>query len=276
MSKYDIYELMGEYADEEFAPERDNSADVKAVRKRVGEQVKMPRRHIKLKAALAVAAVTAIACTGAAISATPNDGITTMYVSMLTRDIKLIFEQNEYHNGLSIDYGDRADIKYPLEVRDGRLWFVADGQNFDITDMIDMETPYIYKTVNPDTGLADWLIVGGTPEYFGFYEFMKYGEGKDYGDCDCGKEFCWHCTEVLDCNDNNWIDIYTIDGVDIPAYKMTEEEREQAWEMSMAGEAVFTCKNTMWMANAADEFGYPNPVGAPMFDPDYVMFSTVD
>ena len=271
MSKYDIYELMGEYADEEFAPEKDSNIDVKDVRKRVSKHIKMPHRSIKLKAALALAAVTAAVCTGAAISAFPNGNDVTMYVDMLTKkDIKLTFGYNEYGETFEEDDGAAYDVIFPLELVEDRLWFVADGQNFDITDMIDMDTGYIYKTVNPGTGLADWVIVGGTPECYGFYEIMKYGDARDEN-CDCDVEFCYHCGQVIDSGGIfSCVDIYIIDGEAIPAYEMTEEEIQRAEEMVEAGEAVLQVKSLPWLVSVGDEFNYPSWT----FDEDFIMYSS--
>ena len=262
---------MGEYTDEEFAPEKDGSIDVKDVRKRVSKHVKMPHHHIKLKAALALAAVTAAVCTGAAISAFPDGEDVTMCIDMLTKNgIKLTFGYNEYGEMYEEDYGDVQDVIFPLELRDDRLWFVADGQNFDITDMIDMETGYLYKTVNPDTSLADWIIVGGTPECYGFYEIMKYGDARRE-DCDCDKEFCWHCEQVIDSgNIFSSVDMYTINGEEIPAYEMTEEEIQRAKEMVDSGEAVLQVKSMPWLVSVGDEFNYPYGT----FDKDFVMHSS--
>ena len=58
----------------------------------------------------------------------------------------------------------------PVAIEEGHLWFIADGQHIDITDITDEETPYIYTTVNPDTSRPSYIIVGGTPENFGYAE----------------------------------------------------------------------------------------------------------
>lgn len=259
MSKYDIYELMGEYTDEEFAPQQDNNAHIKEVRKRVSERVKMPHRHLKLKTGLAAAAVAAAVCVGTAAFASPN-GEVTMFVDMLTYDgAKIVLGYDESGNCRQRElYLDQEENKRPpLEVRDDRLWFVADGQDFDITDMIDLETAYIYKTVNSDTGLADWLVVGGIPEYYGFYEIVKYSDVKKGSseDCQCGTEFCFHTVGTIDNSDHMWLGVYTIDGVDIPDYMMTEEELEQAWAKAEKGEAVYRVKSAPWMRKARAELG---------------------
>lgn len=63
-----------------------------------------------------------------------------------------------------------ADL--PAEVRDGRLYFTANGENIDITDLCSMDTAYIY-TVKDATGLLHHIVVGGTPENWGYQVFVQ-------------------------------------------------------------------------------------------------------
>ena len=60
----------------------------------------------------------------------------------------------------------------PIRPEDGRLWFEADGQTVDITDMVDENTPYIYERADPGTGEKGYVVVGGTVEGFGWCEFF--------------------------------------------------------------------------------------------------------
>lgn len=264
MGKYDIYELMNEYCDMEFSPDTNEKADTKVVRKLVNEKIKLSYRHIKMKALLAAAAVAAAACTGAAISASPDSEPTVMYVDMLTeKNVRLEFGYSEEHQGnyFSEDHSEAEKIS-PVELRGDRLWFVADGQEFDLTDMIDMETAYIYKTVNPKTDLADWVIIGGTPEYYMYYEYMKFGDGKmEYAECTCDTEFCWHDIEFITNSIAPYLDTYEIDGVEIPAYKMTDEEIAEAEKKvkEETGEVVFRVRTAPWMQSVADEFNFLEP-----------------
>lgn len=63
------------------------------------------------------------------------------------------------------------------ELRDGRLFFTADGQNLDITDEISPENPYFYTFVD-DYGMTHHMAVGysDTLDNFGIYEFMREEE----------------------------------------------------------------------------------------------------
>lgn len=274
MGKYDIYELMNKYCDTEFAPEADEKADIKTVRKLVNEKIKLPYRHIKLKFLVVAAAVAAAACTGAIISASPDTEPTVMYVDMLTeKGVRLEFGYSEERGGnyFSEDHSEAEKVS-PVELRGDRLWFVADGQEFDLTDMIDMETAYIYKTTNPQTKLADWLIIGGTPEYYMCYEYVKYGEGKGQWseECNCNKEFCWHDAEYISGAVMPYLDTYEIDGVEIPAYKMTEEEIAEAKKKveENTGEVIWRVRTAPWMPSVADEFNFSEP---NEFNEDYIF-----
>lgn len=81
--------------------------------------------------------------------------------------------------GLSIEQTDnRFGMDFstsipPAVLIDGRLWFTADGQRIDITDEIDQSTPFIYRTTNPQTDQPSYIIIGGTPENFGYAELWK-------------------------------------------------------------------------------------------------------
>lgn len=80
--------------------------------------------------------------------------------------------QNETR--FSVDFSNENP---PAAVKDGRLWFIADGQCIDITDITDGETPYICTSVNPDTGSRAYIIVGGTPDDFGYAEiWINHGK----------------------------------------------------------------------------------------------------
>ena len=63
----------------------------------------------------------------------------------------------------------------PAKVEDGRLWFETDDQKVDITDLVNEDTPYIYEHTDPATGEKGYIIVGGTPEDFGWVEIVQMG-----------------------------------------------------------------------------------------------------
>ena len=69
----------------------------------------------------------------------------------------------------------------PVELRDdGRLYFVADGQNLDITDQCSYTTPYVYECADSD-GNRHVFIVGGDPDAIGYAEFIWDTNGQVQG-----------------------------------------------------------------------------------------------
>lgn len=66
----------------------------------------------------------------------------------------------------------------PIVLEDGRLWFIEGDRRTDITDLVDESTPCCRAVVNPETGgVTDLLVVGGTPENFGWAVFHRTGGG---------------------------------------------------------------------------------------------------
>ena len=51
-------------------------------------------------------------------------------------------------------FGDGGDP--PVEVAEGRVWFVFDGRRVDITGQFDEERAFVYETTNPETGLPNY------------------------------------------------------------------------------------------------------------------------
>lgn len=66
-------------------------------------------------------------------------------------------------------------FKTPITLTsDKRLIFAADGQELDVTDIIDEDTPYIYPFKDPD-GYDSYIVVGGTPEDYGWVHLFTLG-----------------------------------------------------------------------------------------------------
>lgn len=58
------------------------------------------------------------------------------------------------------------------EVRDGRLYFIANGEEIDITDQCSYDTVFLY-TYQDQAGFTHYLGVGGTPEHWGYSEVIR-------------------------------------------------------------------------------------------------------
>lgn len=74
---------------------------------------------------------------------------------------------------IAIDSGAAVD---PVEVRDGRIYFILDGQDADITDHCSSDTYFQYEKITGD-GTRHVFVVGGTPDALGWAEFIWPSNG---------------------------------------------------------------------------------------------------
>ena len=68
----------------------------------------------------------------------------------------------------------------PVEVRNGRVYFILDNSDADITDYCTETTYYTYEQIN-DNGYRHVFVVGGTPDNLGWGEFIWNENGKMVG-----------------------------------------------------------------------------------------------
>ena len=166
MKRLRISSLMDEYTDTEFLPEGGSAVNWEAVKDRVLAQAKakaptrrkqkMPRKKkILLAAALAAAMVLLMAAGYPYIQHSIAGGM-------------LSFEQTG--DSRITTFVQSEVVKY----EEGRLIFYRnDDQHIDITDLVSEETPYIYDGSDPDTELTYYIIMGGTPESYGWFEWIQ-------------------------------------------------------------------------------------------------------
>lgn len=76
-------------------------------------------------------------------------------------------------------FGD--EVKEPVEVAEGRVWFVFDGQRLDITGQFDEEHAFVYETTNPETGLPNYILVGWSAGGIGYGEIVFLPEETEDG-----------------------------------------------------------------------------------------------
>ncbi len=78
--------------------------------------------------------------------------------------------------------GDLRNQKPILLERDGRVYYIGDGEEEDITDRFDMDTPLIIPYENKDSGLTHYIIIGGniTSGGYGYVEIFKMSENLLY------------------------------------------------------------------------------------------------
>ena len=166
MKRIDLFQLMNAFQDEEFEPEEECFVDENKVKETVLTQVRQKKRKgwkvLVLAAALAACLALAgwtygeriyqfISGSQVAISGSAGMGSGTVTLS----------------DGLD-ENGDPTIIT----LEEGRLWFVAGDQRVDVTDQVDEETPYIWTQWLED-GSLHYIVVGGTPEDYGWFEGIE-------------------------------------------------------------------------------------------------------
>jgi len=67
----------------------------------------------------------------------------------------------------------------PVEVRDGRVYFVLDGSNADITSYCTETTYFEYEYIS-DNGYHHVFIVGGAPDNLGWAEYILDADGNPF------------------------------------------------------------------------------------------------
>ena len=122
----------------------------------------------------------------------------------------------------------------PIVLEDGRLWFVNGGERTDITDRVDDSTPFVYEHTDPATGNKGYLVLGGTPEDFGWAEFFMAEDGT----CSMAGE-------------NAWEYMVPVDGKLIPMTELTQAQRDQLNQNGVMGETV----NRPWLSKALEQLG---------------------
>ena len=164
MKHLKISRLMDEYQDNEFFPEEGDIADAQAVRERVlahanpASQKRHGPKRKKLFLAAALAAVM-VMLMGAGLP----------YFQYHLLGGTMTFEKTA--DGKTISFSYSSEI---VKCEDGRLIFTqADGQCVDITDLVSEETPYLYNSIDPDEGTITYVIIGGTPECFGWFYWIQ-------------------------------------------------------------------------------------------------------
>ena len=59
-----------------------------------------------------------------------------------------------------------------MNLEDGRVFSLLNDEHVDITDRISQDTPYIIDCSDPEAGLTHFVVMGGTPEHYGWFEWI--------------------------------------------------------------------------------------------------------
>lgn len=134
-------------------------------KKQDGRNKRIPVRAILLAAALAVGCVLSIA---AGLPAQVYNFVSGGSMTSMPEQIGSI-------GGGELVLPNEQD--YPLVLENGRLIFVNGEERTDITDLVSENTPYIYEHTDPVTGNKGYVVMGGTPEDFGWVEYVSLPDG---------------------------------------------------------------------------------------------------
>ena len=81
-------------------------------------------------------------------------------------------------------YDDGAEVRIhtekltePVEIRDGRMYFVVNGENMDITDQVSQTKAFTYTYEDTAGIIHDWVVGlnGEGLESYGYAEYLKTG-----------------------------------------------------------------------------------------------------
>ena len=168
MKRIDLFQLMNAFQDEEFEPEEECFVDENKVKETVLTQVRQKKR--KGRKVLVLAAALAGWSYGEQIIHLLSGG----------QVIRGGTGGAGYGTVIMSDGYDENGNPTIISLEDGRLWFVAGGQRVDVTDQVDEETPYVYTTTDGE-GNLHYIIVGGTPEDYGWFEGVQFPDGSGGG-----------------------------------------------------------------------------------------------
>lgn len=237
MKRLEISRLMDEYTDTEFFPGEGSAANSQAVKDRVLARAapagrrQLPKRK-KLLLAAALAAVMAV-LVGAGFPQT---------VYQLFNGTLSFTEDAE---GKTISIKTEGE---PIKLEDGRLFLIQGDVETDITDMISETKPYIIDYSNPDDNLVSYRILGGTPEHYGWFEWIKAPGPESFLDYlyEDGRTHIYHFgfTTIQDGEP------YRVGGTGLcdPDWRMFSDFNE---------EAEIEIEDFQWLRAAAAELGIP-------------------
>ena len=150
------------------------------------ENKQTQKRRMPSAKALVLAAALAVGCVLSIAAGLPAQ----VYNAMTGGS--MIYTNDQFGSHITITFNEED---CPLVLENGRLIFVNGEEHTDITDLVNENTPYIYEHTDPATGNKGYVVVGGTPEDFGWAECSSLGM---YGNNFCvGTEYRPWCQAAL-------------------------------------------------------------------------------
>ena len=83
-------------------------------------------------------------------------------------------EITDHGNGVEIVV-NTDELTEPVEIRDGRMYFVVNGENMDITDQVSQTKAFTYSYEDTAGIIHDWVVGlnGEGLESYGYAEYLK-------------------------------------------------------------------------------------------------------
>ena len=83
-------------------------------------------------------------------------------------------EITDHGNGVEIRV-NTDELTEPVEIRDGRMYFIVNGENLDITDQVSQTKAFTYQYVDNQGITHDWVVGLNSEniENYGYAEYLK-------------------------------------------------------------------------------------------------------
>lgn len=161
-----ISRLMDAYTDGEFFIQGESEVDLDTVKNNVIAKAAGKNKRVKplVKVLIAAAAAAVLAAGATAARIVTRGGYDT------PTGISVNYWWSEDGGGWGVSFDE--DRPVPIKVEEGkRLMFAANGQNIDITNLVDENTPYIYTYKN-SAGDACYIVAGGAAGDYGYIDLV--------------------------------------------------------------------------------------------------------
>ena len=163
----DITMLMDSYTDNEFNIGGEAGVEADKVVGAVLPQVKQ-RKKVKPLFKVIAAAAAAVVLAGTVTAATI--AIRARYETLTGLDVEYWMEGER--GGYTIKQNaDGRELPVKLD-ENNRLLFAADGQDIDITDLVDEDTPYVYEYTGTNGSIC-YVVVGGAAGDYGYFDLVS-------------------------------------------------------------------------------------------------------
>jgi hypothetical protein len=156
--------------------------------KRILNKLNVKKDNVKMKwwktrKKIAVACMVAVLATvSATMVAFASEGKIFNYLYKFFNGSSITTEYNKVTGEGKSSIDMNATEKPPVELADGKLYFIANGSRTDITSLISNSTPYISECVD-EQNITHKFIIGGNPteESYGYEENLFDRNGKFLG-----------------------------------------------------------------------------------------------